>query len=76
MKFIDRFFQTGRIDQPTSVIYLDSAHEKDETFLELEQAWKILRECGAILGDDWSWGAVREDMLRFAESRHLPALPI
>ncbi|EJK73577.1 hypothetical protein THAOC_04788, partial [Thalassiosira oceanica] len=76
MKLIDRFHKTGRIDQLPSVIYLDSAHEKDETFLELEQAWRILRECGAILGDDWAWDAVREDVVRFAEGRNLPALPI
>ncbi|EJK70119.1 hypothetical protein THAOC_08549 [Thalassiosira oceanica] len=76
MKLIDRFHKTGRIDQLPSVIYLDSAHEKDETFLELEQAWKVLRECGAILGDDWAWDAVREDVVRFAEGRNLPALPI
>lgn len=76
MKLIDRFHQSGRIDRLPSVIYLDSAHEKDETFLELEQAWKILRECGAILGDDWSWDAVREDAMRFVMSRDPPSLPI
>lgn len=76
MKVIDRLKRQGRIEQLPGVIYLDSAHEKDETYLELEQAWAILQECGAIIGDDWVWEAVRNDAMRFAKSRQLAELPL
>ena len=39
---------------------------KDETYLELTQAWSILRECGAIIGDDWDWHDVRGDVVKLA----------
>ena len=59
MKLLARMKERGRIDKLPDIIYLDSAHEKDETYLELTQAWAILRECGAIIGDDWNWRKVR-----------------
>jgi hypothetical protein len=46
-------------------IYLDSSHEKDETFLEIQNCWKILAPGGILLGDDWNWESVRSDVIRF-----------
>ena len=76
MKLLARMKERGRIDKLPDIIYLDSAHEKDETYLELTQAWTILRECGAIIGDDWDWHDVRGDVLKLAKEKKLPTLPL
>ena len=49
------------------IIYLDSAHEADETYLELVNAWRILPNGGVLLGDDWSWDAVKNDVVKFSK---------
>jgi predicted O-methyltransferase YrrM len=68
MKLLRRLRAEGRISSLPSVIYLDSAHEPDETFLELQNCWALLPSGGVLMGDDWSWDAVRNDVLRFARS--------
>jgi hypothetical protein len=65
-KLLARLMSEGRITSLPNVIYLDSAHEPDETFLELQNCWKLLPSGGVLMGDDWSWKAVREDVARFA----------
>ena len=47
------------------MIYLDSAHEKDETYIELKSALDTLSDSGIIVGDDWGWEAVRNDVNKF-----------
>lgn len=48
------------------VIYLDSAHEAGEVFLELQLAWEAVSPGGIVFGDDWAFPAVRHDVLSFA----------
>jgi hypothetical protein len=36
-------------------VYLDSAHEAGETFLEMNLFYDLLRPGGILLGDDFSW---------------------
>eukprot|EP00928_Gymnodinium_smaydae_P012638 TRINITY_DN14587_c0_g4_i3.p1 TRINITY_DN14587_c0_g4~~TRINITY_DN14587_c0_g4_i3.p1 ORF type:complete len:264 (-),score=63.13 TRINITY_DN14587_c0_g4_i3:265-1056(-) len=69
----------GTVPAP-QVIYLDSAHEEGEVFLELELAWKALSPGGIMFGDDWvlppsqsdeadgrgDGNMVQRDVLRFA----------
>lgn len=50
------------------VVYVDSAHEEDETFLELSTAWDFLVKGGLLMGDDLDWPAVRNDVYKFAGS--------
>lgn len=47
------------------MIYLDSAHEIDETYIELCLYWRQLRPGGILMGDDYGWPAVRTDVDRF-----------
>ena len=68
MKLIHRLKQEGRISRTPDVIYLDSAHEPDETYLELTKAWELLSNGGILMGDDWNWDNVRNDVLRFAST--------
>ncbi|CAK9026775.1 Hypothetical protein SCF082_LOCUS17652 [Durusdinium trenchii] len=49
------------------LIFLDSAHELDETFLELSLYFKLLKPGGILFGDDYGWPAVKEDVERFVE---------
>ena len=49
------------------MLFLDSAHEADETFMELQHAWSMLRAGGVLFGDDWSWSSVASDVRRFAD---------
>jgi predicted O-methyltransferase YrrM len=66
IKLLRRLLREGRISAVPGVIYLDSAHEPDETFLELRNCWDLLEPGGVLMGDDWGWEAVRGDVLRFA----------
>ncbi|CAJ1461712.1 unnamed protein product [Effrenium voratum] len=47
-------------------IYLDSAHLKGETLLEITEAFRLLRPGGVLMGDDLDWPAVEEDLRIFA----------
>lgn len=67
IKLLKRLHEQGRITHLPEVIYLDSAHEADETFLELKAAWDILPSHGVLWGDDWAWGAVRDDVAKFCQ---------
>lgn len=56
-----------RLGLRASLAYLDSAHEADETFLELKLLSRIMHPGAVILGDDMNdhWPAVRADVTRF-----------
>ncbi|CAE8727909.1 unnamed protein product, partial [Polarella glacialis] len=63
--------EENRVDQLPQVIYLDSAHEEDETMLEVKEAWRVLDAPGVLFGDDWSWPGVRKDVAKFAARLNL-----
>jgi hypothetical protein len=67
IKLLQRLYSQGRITSLPNYIYLDSAHEKDETFIELTLCWNCILGGGIVFGDDWSWDAVREDVLKFSD---------
>jgi predicted O-methyltransferase YrrM len=67
IELIKRLYHEDRITSMPNIIYLDSAHQEDETYLELERAWNILEPGGILFGDDWSWASVRNDVLKFSE---------
>jgi predicted O-methyltransferase YrrM len=58
----------GRLSRLPDVIYLDSAHEPDETLLELQNAWSLLQPGGVLFGDDWIWPSVRGDVRKFSQT--------
>lgn len=68
LKLLRRLFLEGRLAVLPDVIYLDSAHEPDETLLELKSSWRTLNEGGVLFGDDWSWSAVRNDVVTFTKN--------
>merc|ERR1719387_2801945 len=76
MRLLKRLRDETRLDQLPSVIYLDSAHEEDETFMELQNAWDTLRDGGVLFGDDWGWPAVHNDVTKFAQSLKLEPIPM
>jgi predicted O-methyltransferase YrrM len=44
-------------------VYLDSAHEAGETFMELSLYWNLLRKGGILFGDDYNnFPAVKHDL--------------
>ncbi|PSC69003.1 histidine triad nucleotide-binding 3 [Micractinium conductrix] len=49
------------------VLYLDSAHEFGETFLELTMWWEVLRPGGVMMGDDYVWHSVKHDLDLFVK---------
>lgn len=67
VKLLQRLRDQGRISALPNYFYVDSAHEKDETFVELSVCWGAL-ESGVLFGDDWGWDAVRNDVLKFADA--------
>jgi hypothetical protein len=50
-----------------NLIYLDSAHEIDETYYELTLYWQIVEPGGILMGDDLGWASVQMDVTRFAK---------
>ena len=66
IKLLKRLFSQNRITQLPNYIYLDSAHEPTETFIELTLCWECLVENGILFGDDWNWEAVRNDVILFS----------
>ncbi len=67
IKLLERLYIQNRISLLPNYIYLDSAHEKDETFIELYLCWNCLTNNGVLFGDDWDWDAVREDVIKFSD---------
>jgi hypothetical protein len=61
---VKRYCRQKKIPVLPDVIYLDSAHETDETFLELSRAWEL--EPKVLFGDDYDWTAVARDVKKFA----------
>lgn len=65
LKLLGRLYSELRINEMPSVIYLDSAHEAEETYLEVKKCWEHLPEGGILFGDDWDWPAVSYDVCSF-----------
>merc|ERR1712013_445168 len=55
-------------------MYLDSAHEKGETLLEINQAFKLVAPGGVLLGDDLDWSAVESDLHAFISQLDLDVI--
>lgn len=53
------------------LVYLDSAHEKDETFTEMSMYWGLISDGGVLYGDDFTWPSVSHDVKRFAEQHRV-----
>jgi len=68
IKLLQRLFYQKRISALPNYIYLDSAHEKDETFIELSLCWDCLINNGILFGDDWAWDAVKEDVIKYSNT--------
>jgi len=61
------------------LIFLDSAHEEGETFLEISMYFDLLLPGGILFGDDYGWPAVKHDVNKFVEqhnARHMVDNPI
>lgn len=71
MRLLRLVHEQGRVERLPQVIYLDSAHEPDETMLEVREAWRLLDTPGVLFGDDWSWPGVRSDVTQFAAALQL-----
>jgi len=68
INLLQRLLQQKRITALPNYIYLDSAHEKDETFIELSLCWNCLINNSILFGDDWSWEAVKSDVIKFSNT--------
>jgi hypothetical protein len=68
IKLLQRLREQNRITALPNYIYLDSAHEKDETFIELSLCWNCLINNSILFGDDWGWGSVRDDVIKFSNT--------
>lgn len=66
LKLLLRLKNEKRISSLPNYIYIDSAHEPDETLTELRNSWAILQSPGVLFGDDFSWPGVNGDVRKFA----------
>ena len=78
MKLLLRLQTEGRLHFRPEVVYLDSAHEKDETFMELTLAWELLAPGGVLWGDDFNaiWVGVVHDVTKFVNTRYAELDPV
>jgi predicted O-methyltransferase YrrM len=67
LKLLKRLYDKKIFNYRPNIIYVDSAHEQDETFLELKTSWDLLSDNGLIMGDDLNWPAVKNDVYKFAD---------
>ena len=65
---LKRLRNEGRLSALPEVIFLDSAHEPDETLMEIQKCWSLLPTGGVLIGDDWGWDSVRLDALKFIDT--------
>lgn len=60
------------LEWTVDIVYVDSAHELDETHLELEVYHSLLRKGGLLMGDDYhSFPAVHHDVDIFVRNKNL-----
>jgi len=52
------------------LVFIDSAHEEHETFVEIALYFRVLTPGGMIFGDDYNWPMVRRDVNRFVEEHN------
>lgn len=71
VNILKRLKRENRISCLPKVIYLDSAHQEKETFLEIDQSWEILESGGVLFGDDWGWPGLSGDVKKFASGSRL-----
>ena len=72
MRLIERFIEDNKIKEGPGIIYLDSSHELEETYLEMKIAWRILKNGGILFGDDIAWIGVRHDLYKFSDEIGIP----
>ena len=60
-----------RIGITFPMAYLDSAHEAEETMLELKLLSRLMPGGSVLLGDDFSWPSVSGDVVTFVQQRKL-----
>jgi hypothetical protein len=57
------------LEWTVDVVYVDSAHELGETYIEILMYWQLLRPGGVLIGDDYmSFPAVRHDVDKFCNT--------
>lgn len=57
------------------LIYIDSAHERGETIIEIHLYWQVLRPGGLLMGDDYrDFPAVKADVDEFARCQGVEVL--
>lgn len=66
IKLLHRLHEQKRISSLPNYIYLDSAHELYETYVELIYCWGLLEENSILFGDDWRWSAINQDVNRLS----------
>lgn len=67
LKSIKRLIKFKNFKNP-DLIYLDSSHEEGETYLEIIHSWNLLKSNGILLGDDFNWKGVKNDVIKFSKS--------
>ena len=70
INLLERLYNTHKsISSLPTLIYLDSSHCKNETFLEIVECWdKLLGPNTLLFGDDFSHPDVTHDVLRAAKT--------
>lgn len=68
IKLLERLFLQKRITSLPNYIYLDSAHEPNETYIELQLCYNLLINNGILFGDDWDWKSVQNDVILFSNN--------
>jgi hypothetical protein len=71
IKLLQRLYNQQRISGLPNYIFLDSAHEPEETLIEIKVCWDLLKNNSVLFGDDWSWDSVKNDVINFVKSNNV-----
>lgn len=66
----------NKIDASFDVIYIDGAHDEISVFRDITMAHQLIRNGGAICGDDFKWSSVRTGLLLAKLDKSTPHVEI
>ncbi len=58
-------YLTGK-DMQADIIYIDAGHEYEAVLMDIKLYWKLLKNGGVMIFDDWRWPGVQKAIKEFA----------
>jgi hypothetical protein len=60
-----------KVDVWPSLVFLDGSHEENDVMYDCNNYYPMVKNGGAMWGDDWAWDGVKSAAVKFAEQRNI-----